>query len=230
MLIFYFLYDILKILIKAKFLDLILFVKLIENFMTFLNKLKQEDFYFLIIAWCLLDFFREHFNQVNSNIWLLAWILLIFLWQIYRNKIKIKKIRESAILPKRATKGSAGYDLFACLDSDICIKKGDLVKIPCGIAIELPSDKYVALIFARSGLGIKHGISLANGVGVVDSDYRGEIQVGLCKIAGDEDYIIKNGDRIAQLVITEISCINFKLVKNLSNSERNQGGFGSTGK
>ena len=210
MLIFYFLYDILKILIKAKFLDLILFVKLIENFMTFLNKLKQEDFYFLIIAWCLLDFFREHFNQVNS--------------------IKIKKIRESAILPKRATKGSAGYDLFACLDSDICIKKGDLVKIPCGIAIELPSDKYVALIFARSGLGIKHGISLANGVGVVDSDYRGEIQVGLCKIAGDEDYIIKNGDRIAQLVITEISCINFKLVKNLSNSERNQGGFGSTGK
>ena len=144
--------------------------------------------------------------------------------------IKIIKLKEKAIIPARATKGSAGYDLFACLDSDIHIKKGDLVKIPCGISIELPSNEYAAFIFARSGLGIKHGITLSNGVGVIDSDYRGEIQVGLCKIAGEEEYVIKNGDRVAQLVIMKINSVNFMLVKNLSDSERGQNGFGSTGK
>lgn len=144
--------------------------------------------------------------------------------------IKIIKLKKMAVVPARATTGSAGYDLFACLDSDIHIKKGDLVRIPCGISIELPNNRYAALIFARSGLGIKHGITLSNGVGVIDSDYRGEIQVGLCKIAGEEEYIIKNGDRVAQLIIMKISSANFKLVKNLSNSERGRNGFGSTGK
>lgn len=143
--------------------------------------------------------------------------------------IKIMRMKKSAILPTRATSGAAGYDLFACLDNDIYIKKGDFIKVPCGIAVELPSD-YAAFIFARSGLGIKHGISLLNGVGVVDSDYRGEIQVMLCKTVGDETYTIKNGERIAQLIVMKIETLNFKLVKNLSVSKRGQGGFGSTGK
>ncbi len=143
--------------------------------------------------------------------------------------IKIIKIKESAILPARATNGAAGYDLFACLESDVCIKKGNLIKIPCGIAIELPSD-YAAFIFARSGLSIKNGISLSNGVGVIDSDYRGEIQVGLCKVAGDEPYIIRNGDRIAQLIVMKVENLNFKLVQTLSSSKRGENGFGSTGK
>ena len=184
---------------------------------------------FFLAAWILLIIYSKYFSLIDSIIW----IILIFLYYGYKNyktRIKIKKIKESAILPKRATRGSAGYDLFACLDSDICIKKGDLVKIPCGISIELPNNNYAAFIFSRIGLGTKYGISLSNGVGVIDSDYRGEIQVGLCKISGDENYIIKNGDRIAQLVIMKINSVNFKLVKNLSSSERNQGGFGSTGK
>ena len=144
--------------------------------------------------------------------------------------VKIIKLNEKAIVPVRATAGSAGYDLFACLDSDIHIKKGNLVKIPCGISIELPSNKYAAFIFARSGLGIKHGITISNGIGVIDSDYRGEIQVGVCKIAGEKEYVIKNGDRIAQLVIMKINSVNFMLVESLSNSQRGQNGFGSTGK
>lgn len=144
--------------------------------------------------------------------------------------LKIVKLKKSATLPTRATQGSAGYDLFACLDCDVIIKKGNLVKIPCGISIELPNSQCAVLIFARSGLGIKHGISLSNGVGVIDSDYRGEIQVGLCKFGGDETYTIKNGDRIAQLVVVGIETINFELVSSLGDSERGLGGFGSTGR
>lgn len=110
------------------------------------------------------------------------------------------------------------------------IKKGDLIRVPCGIAIELPSSEYAAFIFARSGLGIKYGISLSNGVGVIDSDYRGEIQVGLCRTSDGDPYTIKNGDRIAQMIIMPVSNVNFKLVENLGESERGSGGFGSTGR
>ena len=112
--------------------------------------------------------------------------------------VNITKVRKNAIIPSKATSGSAGFDLHACIDKDLTIKKGDLIRIPCGIAIELPSSKYAAFIFARSGLGMKYGISLSNGVGVIDSDYRGEIQVGLCRTSDGDPYTIKNGDRIAQ--------------------------------
>lgn len=144
--------------------------------------------------------------------------------------VNITKVRENATVPTRATSGSAGYDLHACIDKDLTIKKGDLIRIPCGIAIELPSSEYAAFIFARSGLGIKYGISLSNGVGVIDSDYRGEIQVGLCRTSDGDPYTIKNGDRIAQMIIMPVSNVNFKLVENLGESERGSGGFGSTGR
>ena len=144
--------------------------------------------------------------------------------------VNIVKVRENAIVPVRATSGSAGYDLHACIEKDLTIKKGELIRIPCGVAIELPSSEYAAFVFARSGLGMKYGISLSNGVGVIDSDYRGEIQVGLCRMSDGEPYIIKNGDRIAQMIIMKVSNVNFNLVENLGKSERGSGGFGSTGR
>lgn len=144
--------------------------------------------------------------------------------------VNIVKVKENAIVPVRATSGSAGYDLHACIDRNLTIKKGELIRIPCGVAIELPSSEYAAFVFARSGLGMKYGISLSNGVGVIDSDYRGEIQVGLCRMSDGEPYTIKNGDRIAQMIIMKVSTVNFKLVNNLGKSERGSGGFGSTGR
>ena len=144
--------------------------------------------------------------------------------------VKIVKTRENAIIPSKGTEGSAGYDLYACLDKEVEVKFGDLVKIPTGISIELPSDKFAAFMFARSSLGIKYGIMPSNGVGVIDSDYRGEIYVGLCKVANGKPYIINNGDRIAQLIVMNVSSFSFELVDKLSVSSRGAGGFGSTGK
>lgn len=144
--------------------------------------------------------------------------------------VNIIKVRENAIVPVRATSGSAGYDLHACIDRDLTIKKGELIRVPCGVAIELPSNEYAAFVFARSGLGMKYGISLSNGVGVIDSDYRGEIQVGLCRMSDGEPYTIKNGDRIAQMIVMRVNAVNFNLVGNLGESERGSGGFGSTGR
>ena len=96
--------------------------------------------------------------------------------------LKIKRIKENAIIPKAATGGSAGMDLYACIDSDITIKPKERVLISTGIAIALESADYVAYIYARSGLAVKHGITLSNCVGVIDSDYRGEVKVGLIKL------------------------------------------------
>ena len=93
--------------------------------------------------------------------------------------LKIKKVQENAVIPKRATEGSAGLDLCACIDAPLTLNSGDTALIPTGLAIELPSSQYGAFVFARSGLSIKHGIGLLNAVGVIDSDYRGEIKVGV---------------------------------------------------
>ena len=142
--------------------------------------------------------------------------------------LKIQKKNPKAILPKRATEGSAGMDLYACMEEEITLRPGDLAVIPTGIAIGLPGPDYVALVFARSGLGAKHGISLSNGVGVIDSDYRGEIQVGLCNL-GNQPYTIRPEERIAQLVVTPVCLLPLEEVEVLDETGRGEGGFGSTG-
>ncbi len=144
------------------------------------------------------------------------------------NILKICKVSKKAILPTRATIGSAGMDLHACLDNEVTLKPGQRVFIPCGIAISLPDAGHVALVFARSGLGIKRGITLSNGVGVIDSDYRGEIGVGLYNI-GNDPYTIKHGDRIAQLLVMKVQSPILKEVNSLENTARGLGGLGSTG-
>ena len=130
--------------------------------------------------------------------------------------------------PFYATEGSAGMDLSACIDEPVLLKKGEIVFIPTGIAISLPNEKYGAFLFARSGLASKHGITLANCVGVVDSDYTGEIKVALVNLSNNE-YTIENGERIAQMVIMEVSQASFTVCSELSKTERGSGGFGSTG-
>lgn len=142
---------------------------------------------------------------------------------------KIKKLRENAKIPFRATPGSAGMDLYACTDEPITVKGGEKAVIPTGIAIELPSAELAAFIFARSGLAIKHGIGLLNSVGVIDSDYRGEICVGIINQL-NEEYTIQPDERIAQLVIMPVSLIAPVEAEALDETERGAGGFGSTGK
>ncbi len=143
--------------------------------------------------------------------------------------VKVKKLNDKAKIPCRATEGSAGADLYACIDEPVTIKPGDLVKIPTGIAIELSSPDFAAFLFARSGLGVKHGICLSNGVGVVDSDYRGEICVGLCNVS-DKEYTIDPDERIAQMVIMPVCCTLFTEIDELGSTERGEGGFGSSGR
>lgn len=143
--------------------------------------------------------------------------------------LKIKKLSENAVIPKTATGGSAGMDLYACLDSDITLAPGQRALIPTGIAIALESNAYVAYIYARSGLAIKSGITLSNCVGVVDSDYRGEVKVGLINLS-DSEYTVKNGDRIAQMVIAPVIMADVQEVSELDETERAAGGFGSTGR
>lgn len=141
----------------------------------------------------------------------------------------MKKVRENAIIPKRATAGSAGLDLCACIDEPLTVKAGERAVIPSGIAIALESNEVVALVFARSGLAIKHGISLSNSVGVIDSDYRGEICVGIINTSRD-DYTVNPGERIAQLVLTPVIPAEPVEVESLDETERGAGGFGSTGR
>ncbi len=143
--------------------------------------------------------------------------------------LKIKKLNENAVIPHRATPYSAGADLYACISEPITIAPGQLVKIPTGIAVE-PEDKNCAIfLFARSGLGVKHGITLSNSVGVVDNDYRGEICVGLCNVSS-EPYTIEPNERVAQMVVMPVVYADFVEAQTLSDTERGEGGFGSTGK
>ena len=143
--------------------------------------------------------------------------------------LKVKKLRANAKMIERATKGSAGMDLHACIDAPITIEPGEIKIIPTGRAIALENENFVAYIYARSGLAIKHGITLANCVGVVDSDYRGEVCVGLTNIS-KTPYTIAPDERIAQLVIAPVCICDVKEVEVLDDTERGEGGFGSTGK
>ncbi|MCL2069029.1 MAG: dUTP diphosphatase [Oscillospiraceae bacterium] len=145
------------------------------------------------------------------------------------DKLKCKILRQNAVLPKRATDGSAGCDLCACIDEPLLLKAGGRAAIPTGIAIAIEAPDIAAFIFGRSGLGIKHGITLSNGVGVIDPDYRGEIHVGLNN-RSDEDYIINPGERIAQMILMPVKLPKLLECDELPETSRGEGGFGSTGR
>ncbi|HAN44140.1 MAG TPA: dUTP diphosphatase [Ruminococcaceae bacterium] len=145
------------------------------------------------------------------------------------NELKIKKVRNNAIIPQKSTSGSAGYDLFACIESPVTVMPSQIAKIPTGIAIAIDTQDYAAFIFGRSGLGIKYGIAPSNAVGVVDSDYRGEIVVGLANHT-DMPYEINPNDRIAQMIIMPVANPQLVLCSELDETQRGSGGFGSTGR
>ena len=148
-------------------------------------------------------------------------------------ELKIKalspKIGHEIPAPFYASTGAAAMDLHACMDAAVTIPAGERRMIPTGIAIAMPSADYAALVFARSGLGIKKGVCLSNGVGVIDSDYRGEIGVGLVNL-GREPYTVQPGDRIAQLMVVPVVQPSLAVVDDLDDTDRGAGGFGSTGR
>lgn len=142
--------------------------------------------------------------------------------------IKVKKLKENAILPTYGSAEAAGADLYACLEADVTIGPGQTVFIPTGLAMELPRG-CAGLIYARSGLACKRGLAPANKVGVIDSDYRGEFIVALHN-HGLEPQTVANGERIAQLIITPVLTPAYEETDDLSTTDRGVGGFGSTGK
>lgn len=141
--------------------------------------------------------------------------------------LKVKRVKWNAALPERKTSGSAGYDITACLDAPVVLSPGESRMIGSGLAVAIQPG-YAAFIYARSGLGIKHGIVPANCVGVIDSDYRGEVIVGLRNL-GDAPYTVNNGDRIAQMVIAKCEAPEIVVCDDLDDTLRAGGGFGSTG-
>ena len=142
--------------------------------------------------------------------------------------VKIKKLNENAILPTYGSPFAAGADLYACEGKEITIEAGKTVLVHTGIALEIP-EGYAGFIYARSGIATKRGLAPANKVGVVDSDYRGEIMVALHNHS-DADQTIADGERIAQMVIAPYLAVNFILADELDDTVRGAGGFGSTGK
>lgn len=143
-------------------------------------------------------------------------------------KINFKKLNEKAITPTYGTPFSAGADLYACEGKEITINSGETKLIHTGIALEIP-DGYVGLIYARSGIATKRGLAPSNKVGVIDSDYRGEIMVSLLNHSKSPQ-TIADGERIAQLVITPYLAVEYTETDTLSDTVRGEGGFGSTGK
>lgn len=142
--------------------------------------------------------------------------------------VRVKILRPGAKLPTYGSAEAAGADLYACLDEDIVIEPGKAAFVPTGLSMEIPKG-CAGLIYARSGLACKRGLAPANKVGVVDSDYRGEFMVVLFN-HGQQQQIVSNGERIAQLVITPVYTPAFQEVDELTDTQRSSGGFGSTGK
>ena len=142
-------------------------------------------------------------------------------------KIKIKKLRESARIPTRGSAHAAGYDLYACLENDAVIPAHGTAMIGTGLSVAVP-EGYFGAVFARSGLASKQGLRPANCVGVCDSDYRGEYIVALHNDSEESRYV-KDGERIAQLVVIPYLSVEFDEVDELDETERGAGGFGSTG-
>lgn len=141
--------------------------------------------------------------------------------------MKIKVISLSGILPKYETEGSAGMDIKAYLEEPVTLKPGKRALIPTGLFMEIP-EGFEVQIRARSGLAVKHGIGLTNGIGTIDSDYRGEIKVSLINW-GEEDFTINNGERIAQMVVSRYEKAELEKVDVISETTRGSGGFGHTG-
>ena len=148
-------------------------------------------------------------------------------------ELKIKalspKLGKEIPFPAYATPGSAGMDLRACIDEAVTIPAGERGMIPTGLASALPGPEWVALVYARSGLAIKHGLAPANCVGVIDSDYRGEIRVGLWNTS-QAPYTIQPGDRVAQLMVLPVGLAQVVEREELPETQRGAGGFGSTGR
>ena len=141
--------------------------------------------------------------------------------------MNIKKLNEKAHIPTYGSEYSAGADLYACIDDVVTIKPGETKMIPTGLAMEIPVG-YAGLIYARSGLASKKGLAPANKVGVVDSDYRGEVMVALHNHSNEEKSI-EPDERIAQLVVAPFLKVDFNIVDELNETDRGEGGFGSTG-
>lgn len=142
--------------------------------------------------------------------------------------IRVKKLNPNAKLPTYGSAEAAGADLYACLDEAVTIHPGDSAWIPTGIALEVPKG-CAGLIYARSSMGVKRGLAPANKVGVIDSDYRGEIRVVLLN-HGKTTQIVENGERVAQFLITPVLTPVYEEVEELTDTDRGAGGFGSTGK
>ena len=142
--------------------------------------------------------------------------------------IRVKKLSPNAILPAYGSAEAAGADLYACLDSDVTVAPGGTAFIPTGFAMAVPKG-CAGLIYARSGMACKRDLAPANKVGVIDSDYRGEIIVALHN-HGSEERIISNGERIAQMIITPVLTPAYEMADSLEDTARGEGRFGSTGK
>jgi dUTP pyrophosphatase len=143
-------------------------------------------------------------------------------------KILNSRIGDDIPLPSYSTPGSAGMDLRACLDESLNLAPAETSLIPTGIAIFVADPGYAALILPRSGLGHKHGIVLGNLVGLIDSDYQGELMISAWN-RGDSNFTIEPGDRIAQLVVVPVQQVEFSVVSEFSSTDRGAGGFGSSG-
>jgi len=144
-------------------------------------------------------------------------------------KILDKRIGKEFPMPRYATDGSAGIDLYACLDEHLHIAPGETHLVPSGIALHLDDKHLAAMILPRSGLGHKYGIVLGNLVGLIDSDYQGQIFISVWN-RGQNSFTIEPGDRIAQMIVVPIAIANFKIVDEFTPSDRGAGGFGHTGR
>jgi dUTP pyrophosphatase len=151
---------------------------------------------------------------------------------VSRHRLQVRvldrRIGSEYPLPQYATSGSAGVDLRACIDAPLELKPGDTQLIPSGIAIHLSDPGYAAIVLPRSGLGHKHGIVLGNLVGLIDSDYQGQVFVSVWN-RGQSTFTIQPGERIAQLVVVPVVQVEFEVVEEFTASDRGAGGFGSSG-
>lgn len=143
-------------------------------------------------------------------------------------QIAVKKLRPGAILPSFGTPEAAGADLYACIEEDVTIQPGETLFIPTGLAMALPRG-YAGFVFARSGMACKRGLAPANKVGVIDSDYRGELMIALHN-HGSQPQTVSNGERVAQLIVMPVLTPVYFEAEELDSTLRGTGGFGSTGK